>query len=453
MGAIHAFIKNYQNKNNESPVIIEYSHLKKRWRNNTGIMVNPKNVGCVYDPDLEIYKLTSLKKLNDTDREALTASNRTLNEQLQKMSLALIELKSKSLPLTPDNFKHAYLAPVTKRASTNKTLAEWYQDFIKAKEKEIGSGINGYRSTFEHFKKFTANKGFIEFADLTTPLLEGFRDYLVEKKLGGPTIHKQFRNIRIFLNWVTSQDENDSIIIPSACNKFKVKARYGDPIGLTVDQFFQFYNLDLSKRSRRALEVTRDVFAFAVSIGGPRFGDLVRLAASLRKNGFSVNLNTISYFEGKTGNAHQEIILNKIGLEILEKYNYVMPPVPSNFRMNQNLKSIARLLDWNEIKYVPKYDNYGKLSHVYEIPLKEIFCTKFMRKTAATIDNMLGVPIKTSMKRTGHRTFAAYSRYVDVNKDSLLQANKQWDGMLESIMNALPNHVTTVCMDELVFAN
>lgn len=192
---------------------------------------------------------------------------------------------------------------------------------------------------------------------MTKQFLESFKDHLVGKGLGGPSVHKQFRNLRIFLNWVTAQDEGDSIAIPSAYKKFKLKARYGDPIGLTVDQFFQFYNLDLSRR--KALEVTRDVFA--VSIGGPRYKDLVRLAAVLRKNGFSINHNTISYFESKTGNAHQEIILNKIGLEVLARYNYKMPYVASNFRMNQNLKSIARLLDWDEIKYVPKYDMYGKL--------------------------------------------------------------------------------------------
>jgi len=106
-----------------------------------------------------------------------------------------------------------------------------------------------------------------------------------------------------------------------------------------------------------------------------------------------------------------------------------MPRVPTNQRMNINLKTIGKLLEWDEIKYIPEYDNYGKLITVNEIPLKDIFSTKFMRKTAATIDNMLGVPTKTSMKRTGHKTFAAYSRYVDVNKDSLEQANKQWDDL------------------------
>jgi site-specific recombinase XerD len=208
-------------------------------------------------------------------------------------------------------------------------------------QKEIGEGINSYRSTFEHFKSLTNGKGVIQLQEVTKEFLEKFRLHLEGLGLAGHTIHKQFKNLRIFLNWIISQDEE--IKIPTAYKKFKVKARYGDPIGLTVDQFFQFYRKYLS--SRKFLERTRDVFAFAVSIGSPRHGDLKRLADTLRKNGFEVHQNTISYFEGKTGNAHQEIVLNKIGLEILTKYNYVMPRVPTNQRMNTNLKTIAKLLE------------------------------------------------------------------------------------------------------------
>lgn len=53
-----------------------------------------------------------------------------------------------------------------------------------------------------------------------------------------------------------------------------------------------------------------------------------------------------------------------------------MPRVPTNQRMNKNLKEIAKILEWDEIKYIPKYDNYGKLIAVEEISLKEIFSTK-----------------------------------------------------------------------------
>lgn len=452
MAVIHAFIKKYQNRNNASPVIIEYSHLKERWRINTGILVNAKETKCVYDPDFDSYKLTTLQKLQGPAKEALTNNNQILLSHLQKISSALNDLKARALSLCTANLKVQLsskpVASTNNRPTANKSLLDWYKEFIETKEKEIGSGINGYRSTYEHFKCFAANKGVLSFQDLTKQFLEEFRENLVALNLGGPTIHKQFRNIKILLNWV--QDQDDSITIPAAIKKLKVRARYGDPIGLTMEQFLEFHNINL--QHRKQLEITRDVFSFAVSIGGPRHGDLKRLADSLRKNGYRLTDNTITYFESKTGNAHQEISLNKIGMEIMRKYKNEIPHVPSNFRMNKNLKSIAGLLGWDEIKYAPKYDNYGKLISVDEIPLKDIFSTKFMRKTAATIDNMLGVATKTSMKRTGHKTFAAYSRYVDVNKDSLIQANKQWDNLILNKSNEFDQFVTLVEMHELQFA-
>lgn len=429
MAKITVIIKqDYRDKNGESVVVLQYSHLYKTWKHNTGIKVNPDNIEATFDDDLELWKLTSKKPLKPADRKKVTEVNDELRALHISLNRTVLDLKARSMSLDPTYVKQEFLKSPEHRIQKNRSVVEWYEEFILVKEREIGAGINSYRSTLEHFKVFIAGKGVLYFSDLTKDFLERFREFLDKLALGGPTVHKQFKNLRIFLNWVAAQDENEDIKIPSAYKRFKVKARYGDPIGLSVDQFFQFYNKDLS--NRKALERTRDVFAFAVSIGGPRHGDLKRLADTLRKNGFKIHQNTISYFEGKTGNAHQEIVLNKIGLEILKKYNYVMPRVPTNQRMNTNLKSIARLLEWDEIKYIPEYDNYGKLIKVEEIPLKNIFSTKFMRKTAATIDNMLGVPTKTSMKRTGHKTFAAYSRYVDVNKDSLEQANKQWDNLV-----------------------
>jgi hypothetical protein len=161
---------------------------------------------------------------------------------------------------------------------------------------------------------------------------------------------------------------------------------------------------------------------------------------TLRRFGFNIQSNCINFFEGKTGNANNDNIVNKFGIEILDKENYIFPHVPSNTRMNKNLKSIARKLKWDEIKFIPKYDGHGKLISTEEIPLKQMFLTKFMRKTAATIDNYLGIPTKTSMKRTGHKTFAAYSRYVDVNKESMSQANQKWDEMCTSLLQEHQPH-------------
>ena len=120
--------------------------------------------------------------------------------------------------------------------------------------------------------------------------------------------------------------------------------------------------------------------------------------------------------------------------------------------MNQNLKTIAANLKWTEIKFIPEYNAFGKLVRVNEHQLKDIISTKFMRKTAATIDNFLGIPTKTSMARTGHKTFAAYSRYVDVNKESLVSANKKWNDLAANKPGKLDQFVTLVEMHELQFA-
>ncbi|HMG89005.1 MAG TPA: hypothetical protein VK589_03060 [Chryseolinea sp.] len=46
-------------------------------------------------------------------------------------------------------------------------------------------------------------------------------------------------------------------------------------------------------------------------------------------------------------------------------------------------------LEWSEIKSGPMYDIYGKLVQVNEIQLKDILSSKFMRKTAATIESIV----------------------------------------------------------------
>jgi hypothetical protein len=435
MAKIHAFIKiDYLDKNGEAPCLIEYSHLKKRWRINTQIKVDPRTFSCYYDEDTELYKLTSNKELKREQKAKLVEYNSTLQILQLKLFRILGELKLKSLSLSPINVKCEFEKTVPKQQNDQKPIIVWYTEFINAKEREIGKGIRSYKGTFNKFRTFLDKKGTILFEHLNKGLLEEFKQHLIELGLEGPHLHKQFKNFRIFINWVKgNEDEQEQEIkIPSAYKQVKVKARYGDPIGLTVKQFLEFYQLDLSRH--KELERTRNLFVFGVSIGGPRHGDLKKLGHALRRFGFNVQSNCINLFEGKTGNAHNDIIVNKFGLEILEKENYIFPHVPSNTRMNKNLKSIAKKLKWDEIKFIPKYDAYGKLISTEEIPLKKLFSTKFMRKTAATIDNYLGIPTKTSMKRTGHKTFAAYSRYVDVNKESMTHANQKWEEMYSSLL-------------------
>jgi hypothetical protein len=427
MARVNVFIKkDYLDKFGEAPILVQYTHDGENWRFNTELKVNPAQLGCVFDSDIQLFKLTALTPLTSEQKKRQLTYNATLKSIQDKLNGIIAQCATNKVHAIPDLVKREYTRNENSVNVKSKTVNDWYDHFIKCKELEIGEGINSYRATWRHFKRFNSDSRILFLQDITKSKLEEFRDYIKSQKIKGSGIHKHFKNLRVFLNWI--ETEYDEVEVPKSHKKIKVKARYGDPIGLSVEQFLQFYNFDLSEYPE--LQRTRDLFVFGVSIGGPRHGDLRKMSESFCKHGFNLNQGVITYFEGKTGNAHKEILANKFGQEILDKYS-VFPHVPTNQRMNTNLKSIAYKLKWFEIKYIPRYNEYGKLTTVEEVPLKDIFSTKFMRKTAATIDNFLGIPVKTSMSRTGHKTFAAYSRYVDVNKESMDIANNKWDEMFE----------------------
>lgn len=55
MAKITVIIKqDYRDKNGESVVVLQYSHLYKTWKHNTGIKVNPDNIEATFDDDLEL---------------------------------------------------------------------------------------------------------------------------------------------------------------------------------------------------------------------------------------------------------------------------------------------------------------------------------------------------------------------------------------------------------------
>ena len=52
MASVVVYIKkDYLDKNGESNVIMQYDHLYKRWRFNTGLKANPEKIDCAYDED------------------------------------------------------------------------------------------------------------------------------------------------------------------------------------------------------------------------------------------------------------------------------------------------------------------------------------------------------------------------------------------------------------------
>ncbi|NOT76961.1 MAG: site-specific integrase [Cyclobacteriaceae bacterium] len=427
--------KDWTDKQGLNGIFLTYIHQGERRRFYTEVSLNAEK----YSLDTKTGLITPTDKISKEEKSQLEKNQRNLSKCLSKLQDITALLRLQNIEPAAKQIERLYLGEPSAKEEKERGVYDWYQEFIDTKSKTVNAGLKSYKSTLEHLKECFGENMKLEFSELTLGKLEQFRDYLTNKKtksinkegkeiikkLKGPTIHKQFKNLRIFLNWIKWNDDDDKIKIPSAYRKISVKARYGDPIGLTYEQFIQLYQKDLSER--KELERTRDIFVFGVSIGGPRHGDLQKIGKGLREDQRKLSTGKLTYFENKTGKAHLDIAPNKIGVEILKKYNYCFPHVPSNYRMNVNLKTIAALLKWDEPKEIPSYNSSGSLLDVKKVPLKEIFSTKFMRKTAISIDAKLGIAPQVSMKRSGHSTWNSYKRYLDVDKKILEDANTKWD--------------------------
>ena len=99
MATINVFIRKYKG-NKLSPIVLEYFHLKKRWRTTTDIHVDPAISAIAFDEDLQCFKIVSNKRPNETQRTKLTDQNKKLNEQYQKLNNSFQTVKTKQIKLT-----------------------------------------------------------------------------------------------------------------------------------------------------------------------------------------------------------------------------------------------------------------------------------------------------------------------------------------------------------------
>ncbi len=425
MAKLNVFLKtDYRNKNNEYPVLIEYSHLSTRFRINPGIKITQEETEIYFDTDADLFKIRSKHKLGQSKKELIRKFNDKLQEIQSRLETIILDQKQKNENLTACLIKSKYFgqSSITLRQhKRNQTVLEWYKEFLSVKKNKIKAGLKSYNSTYTHLSDLIGSDS-VMLSDLRLDFFEQFLLHLEKKKLKGTTIHKQFKNLRIMLNWIKMIDEDDLIKIPNTYKTFEVRANYAMPIGLSKDEFDEFLKIDLTERPE--LKRTRDLFAFGVAMGGLRHSDLKEMGAHIQKFG-KVN-GRVTFFENKTGNQHSDIPLNNLASQILSEFSR-FPHVPTSQRMNKNLQEIAKLLTWDRVITIPDYDARGKICKKNYIKLKDILSTKFMRKTSATIDGLLNIEPIISMHRSGHKSMSSYLRYRVIDEDSFDISNSRWN--------------------------
>ena len=304
------------------------------------------------------------------------------------------------------------------------TLFSFIQDFIdkaptrttpKTGNPVCYKQIREYERTFHYLKEFARDRGRkIDFKDITLDFYHDFVQYLQSEKtvirksgkaikepgLAKNTIGKKIQTLKIFLNAASDQGVNENRQYKS--HRFTAISEETESIYLNETELQAIYELDLSNDP--SLDRVRDLFIIGCWTG-LRYSDWNKVNPGNIKDGF------IELKQAKTGGA-VVIPLHPTIEAILKKYSGELPRVISNQKFNDYLKDIAERAGLNEKVHKAITKGGIKVSTAYS--KHKLVTTHTGRRSFATNLYKAGLPSLTIMNITGHKTEAAFLKYIKV---------------------------------------
>ncbi len=268
--------------------------------------------------------------------------------------------------------------------------------------------IMSYTTTINSLKEYEKHiKKHLKFSDIDIKFYNKYVKYLNDKNYSVNTIGSHIKVIKVMMNIATNRDLNEAKDF--AKTEFKTINEETQSIYLTIDELQKISNLDLSKNKR--LEPVRDMFLIAC-FTGLRFSDLKQL----RKDHFQENVIKIKTI--KTGQT-VTIPLHATVREIYNKYEFILPRVISNQKMNEYLKEIGELAKINDPIIQSK--TRGGLGVEKNVTKYDLITVHTARRSFATNTYLQGVPVIAIRMITGHKTERAFLRYIKISEDENAQ--------------------------------
>jgi integrase len=222
-----------------------------------------------------------------------------------------------------------------------------------------------------------------------------------EQKVGlqPNTIHKNFRFILLFLNYLRKEGEIDS--------DFYLKFQYPRPVEtntivLTKDEVVKL--IEYSPKTASEGKV-RDLFLVLI-FTGLRFGDAIRINSSWVRGEF-LYINT-----QKTGEK-VSIPLHPKLREVLMNYNFDLASLKiSNQKFNDYVKSLCEAAEIKDSVEIVRHEKGVKKYLVF--PKSKLIASHTGRRTFITNAILAGIPLPVIQKITGHRKLTTLQKYVEI---------------------------------------
>lgn len=276
--------------------------------------------------------------------------------------------------------------------------------------------VKDYKTLRKHLTNFKEHSSQpVTFRNLNLKFYNEFMDYLFYKAVKpdgtvGLVTNSAGKVVRLLKGFVNYQIAKG--VIPNIDLKnFKVVEEETDAIYLNEKELAEIYKINLS--NDKELEEIRDIFIVGCYTG-LRYSDLSTLSSE-HIDHINGNINI------KQRKVHKAVVIPMIDYvpDILKKYNYELPKV-SGYRFNERVKELGQKIKLNQkVEIVRKKGN----SRITEVSKKyELISSHTCRRSFCTNMYLSGFPAEELMKISGHKSPAAFMRYIKV--DNFQAANR-----------------------------
>ena len=262
-----------------------------------------------------------------------------------------------------------------------------------------------------HLREFAdLNKYALDFDTLTPTVGDRWTAYLLEVVgLTDNTINKALARIKSFMKWATKRGYTDN----TALSRVTWAQREPDVLTLTVAELAALESLPLAVGSR--LEKARAWFLLACYTG-LRYSDLVSIKPQHLRPA-TATLPAHLRLTAKKTRAVVTVPLTALALDIVNrllagelasiKNNPITNPV-----LNRFLKELGQLAGLDTPVEVIRYR--GGIADVTTAPKYERLTVHTARRTFVTLNLGKGMSAEFVMKLSGHTSYKAFQRYVNL---------------------------------------
>jgi integrase len=380
-------------------IYLIFTYNSNKLKYSTGQKINPKYWNFKEHKSKEVRSFLHYPELNallkNLEFQVSYEYRKLVNDKIiptnERLKIPLNEILRKSSKSEKDiiSFANEWIKTTNRKESTIKQLKQTIRNLVE-------------------FKKVTNRNLLLEAIDLD--FYDEFVKYLINKNYSTNTIGTVIKNIKVFMNEALERGLTTNLQFKN--KRFKKIEEESESIYLTEKELLKIYEFDFKNNSR--LEKVRDLFIVGCYTG-LRFSDLTKL----KPENLIDNKTKIKIVTEKTGELVM-IPLHKFIRDILSKYDYKLPNLITNQKMNAFLKEIGELTEINDD--VSLTLTRGGIKQTNTFKKYELITVHTARRSFATNAYLAAVQSISIMKITGHRTEKAFLKYIKISQED--NANK-----------------------------